>query len=109
LFDMYHTTNQKIAEASRKIPAQDESGNSKTFYCNQIPTFNLKTSTTELSARFRFAFAQDKFLLKHYNLRMFQLLKAEALHSFFPVVCSFHALPFNRDIYENPDDTPPLL
>lgn len=109
LFDMYHASNQKLADSVRNLPVHDESGDSKTFYCNQIPTFNLKTSPSEFSSRFRFAFSQDKFLLKYYNLRMFQLLKAESLISSFPVVCSFRALPFNRDIYESPDDTPPLL
>lgn len=108
-FDMYHTANQKIADSIRKIPAPDAAENSKTFYCNQIPSFNLKTSTTELSVRFRFAFTQNKFLQKHYNLRTFQILKAETLYSGLPMVCSFHALAFNREIYESPDDTPPLV
>ncbi|MFY9151119.1 MAG: hypothetical protein WAO52_03825 [Prolixibacteraceae bacterium] len=109
VFDMYHSANQKIADNIRKIPVQDSTESGKTFYCNQIPTFNLKTSTTELSVRFRFAFTQDKFLQKHYNLRTFQLLKAETLNSSFPVVCSFHSLPFNRELYQSPDDTPPLV
>lgn len=108
VFDMYHTANQKIVESIRKNPTQDSADNGKTFYCNQLPTFNLKTSTTELSVRFRFAFTQNKFLQKHYNLRTFQLLKAEALNSCFPIVSSFHALAFNRKIYDSPDDTPLL-
>lgn len=109
LFDMYHSANQKIVENIRRIPAQDSKEGNKTFYCNQIPTFNLKTSPTEHSVRFSFAFTQNKFLQKHYNLRTFQLLKAETLISGFPVVCSFHSLPFNRELYESPDDTPPLV
>jgi len=108
VFDIYHAANQKLAESIRKVPVQDEGGTNKIFFCNQVPSYNLRTLGTEFSVRFRFAYTQDKFLLKHYNLRTFQLMKAEALHSYFPVVCSFHSLPFNRVLYASPDDTPPL-
>jgi hypothetical protein len=108
VFDMYHTANQKIADDIRKIPVQDNSETNKIFICNQVPTNNLKTSGAEFSIRFRLAFTQDKFLQKYYNLRTFQLMKAETLNSFFPSVCSFHSLPFNRVLYPSPDDTPPL-
>lgn len=108
LFDMYHTANQKIAEKIHNIPSPNETEANKTFICNQVSSFNLRTLGTEFSIRFRFAYTQDKFLLKHYNLRTFQLMKAEAVHSSFPKVHSFHSLPFNRVLYASPDDTPPL-
>ena len=108
VFDMYHTENLKQANQVRKIPVADDSESNKTFFCNQVPSYNLKTSTTEFSVRFRFAFSQDKFLIQHYNLRTFQLMKAEVIHSGFCAVCPFHSLPFNRVLYASPDDTPPL-
>ena len=108
IFDMYHTANQKITRQIHKIPVSDETETNKTFFCNQVPTFNLKTSATEFSIRFRFAYTQDKFLLQHYNLRTFQLMKAETVHSRFPAICSFHSLPFHRVLYASPDDIPPL-
>jgi len=108
VFDMYHSVNQKLANNIRKIPSHDDAGSGKTFYCNQIPSFNLKTSSTEFSIPFRFAFTQDKFLLKHYNLRTFQILKAEQINSMFSTIGSSHFLPFNRVLYASPDDTPPL-
>jgi len=108
VFDMYHAANQKLAEKIHKIPSPDETETNKTFFCNQVPTYNLKTSGTVFSVRLRFACTHDKFLVKYYNLRTFQLMKAESLHSFFPSVCSFHSLPFNRVLYASPDDTPPL-
>jgi hypothetical protein len=107
-FDMYHTANLKIAEKIKKIPTPEEPENNKTFFCNQVPSYNLKTSTTEFSIRFRYAFTQDKFLIQHYNLRTFQLMKAEAIQSSFTAISSFHSLPFNRVIYFSPDDIPPL-
>ena len=107
-FDIYHSADQKLTGNIRKIPVPDESETNKIFLCNQVPTYNLKTSGTDLSVRFRFLCTQDKFLLKHYNLRTFQLMKAETVHSFFPAVSSFHSLPFNRVLYESPDDIPPL-
>ena len=108
VFDIYHSTNQKLADSMMKIPSKKDVDSGKMFFCNQVNTYNLKTTANEFSARFRFACTQDKFFLKHYNLRTFQLMKAESAHSFFPVICSFHSLPFNRVLYASPDDIPPL-
>lgn len=108
LFDMYHAANQKSMGSQTKSPTQDQAEGLKMFVCNQINTYNLKTPSNEFSIRFKLAYTQDKFLLKHYNLRTFQMMKAESLHTSFPVLCSFHSLPFNRVIYFNPDDIPPL-
>jgi len=107
LFDMYHTPDHFLAGKTAKAPASDDA-NSKVFLCSQIPSNTLKTSGTDFVIRFRFACTQNKFLLKHYNLRTFQMMKAEMVHSFFPSVSSFHSLPFNRVLYSSPDDTPPL-
>jgi hypothetical protein len=107
VFDMYHAANQKIAVKTRKVPTSQETDN-KTFFCNQVPSYNLKTSATEFSIRFRNTITQNKFLIQYYNLRTFQLMKAEAVQSSFPALCSFHSLPFNRVVYSSPDDIPPL-
>jgi hypothetical protein len=108
VFDLYHVANLKLSDNPRKKPATDEIENNKVFYCNQLPTYNLKVSANDFTVRFRLSYSQDKYLLKHYNLRTFQLMKAETVHCFFPSVCSFHSLPFNRVLYPIPDDTPPL-
>ncbi|MGE5393949.1 MAG: hypothetical protein ACM3P1_04340 [Candidatus Saccharibacteria bacterium] len=108
LFDMYHATNQKSTNPHAKLPVQNQGDGLKMYVCNQINTYNLKTPSNEFSIRFKLAYTQDKFLLKHYNLRTFQMMKAESLHTSFPVLCSFHSLAFNRVIYFSPDDTPPL-
>ena len=109
VFDMYYSANQKLAGSLSKVPTQDDIQGSKMFFCNQVNTYNLKTPASEFSVRFKLAYTQDKFLLKHYNLRMFQLMKAESLHSSLPVFSTFHSLPFNRVQYFSPDDIPPLL
>jgi len=107
-FDMYHAANLKIALKTKKIPSSQETENNQTFFFNQVPTYNLKTSSTEFSIRFRNTFTQNKFLIQHYNLRTFQLMKAEAIQTGFSSVCSFRSLPFNRVLYSSPDDIPPL-
>lgn len=109
VLDMYLASNQKIADSITKLPVPEDVDTGKMFFCNQVNTYNLKTPAGEFSVRFKLAYTHNKFLLKHYNLRTFQLMKAESLHSFFPVVCSFHSLPFNRVLYASPDDMPPLL
>ncbi len=108
VFDVYHVANQKLADNVRKNPASNNAESSHMFLCNQLPTYNLKTAGNDFTVRFRLSYSQDKFLLKHYNLRTFQMMKAETVHSFFPSVSSFHSLPFNRVLYSSPDDTPPL-
>lgn len=108
VFDLYHAANQKLSENVRKHPSPNEAESNKVFFCNQLPTYNLKISGNDFTIRFRLSYSQDKFLLKHYNLRTFQLMKAETVHCYFPSVCSFHSLPFNRVLYASPDDTPPL-
>jgi len=108
VFDMYHASQMKLVGSTSKAPAKEDVEAGKMFFCNQVNTYNFKTPVGESTLRFKLAYTQDKFLLKHYNLRTFQLMKAESLHSFFPVVCSFHSLPFNRVLYASPDDIPPL-
>lgn len=108
VFDMYHAANLKLEENTKRLPSPDDADANKIFFCNQVPSYNLKTSGTDFSFRLRFICSQNKFLQKYYNLRTFQLMKAETVHSFFPSVCSFHSLPFNRVLYASPDDTPPL-
>lgn len=108
VFDMYHTVNKNLADNIRKIPSHDETGSGKTFFCNQLPSFNLKVSSQELSVRFGYSYTQDKFLLKHYNLRTFQLLKAEQGNQETSLSLSAHFRPYNRILYSGPDDTPPL-
>ena len=109
LFDVYHSTNQKLTGSNRKTPVSNEAESNKVFFCSQVPTYNLKTLGTDFSIRFRFTCTQDKFFLKYYNLRTFQLMKAETLQVSFPMVCSFQSLSFNRVLYASPDDTPPLI
>lgn len=108
VFDMYLASHQKSTEPVTQAPADKDLDAGEMYFCNQVNPNNLKTPAGEFSVRFRLAYTHNKFLLKHYNLRTFQLMKAESLHSFFPVVCSFHSLPFNRVLYASPDDMPPL-
>jgi len=108
VFDLYHAANQKISGNVGKMPSSNETENDKVFFCSQLPTYNLKVPANDFSVRFRLSVSQDKYLLRYYNLRTFQLMKAETVHCFVPSVCSFHSLPFNRVLYASPDDTPPL-
>jgi hypothetical protein len=108
IFDMYHSPNLKLADQAQKFPSSDQSDNNKIFFYNQISSNNIKTPGNDFIVRFRFACTQNKFLLKYYNLRTFQMMKAETIHASFPSIYLFHSLPFNRVLYESPDDTPPL-
>ena len=92
VFDLYHVANQKISDNVRKTPSSNEADGNKVVFCNQLPTYNLKISGNDFSVRFRLSYSQDKYLLKYYNLRTFQLMKAETVQCFFfPSVCLFHS------------------
>lgn len=108
VFDMYHKANQKIADSARKIPRSDENESGKVYFYSQVTTYNFKTSGTSLSVRPVFACTQDKFLQKYYNLRTFQMMKAETVQMSFPSALSVRSIPYNRVLYASPDDTPPL-
>ena len=109
VFDMYHKVNQSFAKNSNKLPYSGESDNNKVFFCNQVTSFNLKTLGSENPIRLRFDVQQDKFLVKYYNLRTFQIMKEETSHISLSAVRYFHSLPYKRVLYSSPDDTPPLV
>jgi len=108
-YDLCHTSDQKLALQNNKKTTSQETENTKTFFCNQVPVFNLKTSPTEANIKFRFACTEDKFLLQHYNLRTFQMMKEEAIQASFISTNLIHSLPFNKVLYSSPDDVPPLV
>jgi len=108
VFDMYHSIDHKLTGSNTKLPYHEDADVLKIYFCTQVNSYNLKTPASEFSIRFKLAYTQDKFLLRHYNLRTFQMMKAESENSFFPVRFSFDSLPFNRVIYFSPDDIPPL-
>lgn len=108
IFDMYHQVNVGITKAASKAPVQKDSENNKVFFCSQATNFNFKVSATENPIRLRFSINQDKFLIKYYNQRTFQITKAETSHVSYSTVRYFHALPYKRVLYSSPDDTPPL-
>lgn len=108
VFDMYHQVNLNFTKSANKTPFQNDSETNKVFFCTQAPGFNLKTPGTENPIRLRFEFNQNRFLIKYYNLRTFQLMKAETSPVSFSSVRYFHSLPYRRVLYSSPDDTPPL-
>lgn len=109
VFDMYHQANQNVSKRANKASSQNDQESNKVFFCNQVTNFNLKTQGTDNSIRLRFAFHQDKFQIKYYNLRTFQMMKAETSHVSASTVRDFHSIPYKKVLYSSPDDTPPLV
>jgi hypothetical protein len=108
VYDLSHASDQKLIKHTHPKPSPQEPDNFKTFFCNQVPVYNLKITPSETTIRFRFACTEDKFLLHYFNLRTFQMMKAEAVTACFTSIGLFHSLPFNKVLYANPDDVPPL-
>jgi hypothetical protein len=109
VFDVYHNASQDVGKHTKKASSSNESEASKVFFCSQVPGHNPKTPGNENPVRLRCSANQDKFLLKYYNQRTFQLMKAETAHSSVFAVRHFMSLPFKRVSFSSPDDTPPLL
>jgi hypothetical protein len=109
IFDMCHQPTLLPGRTTQKLPVKKDGETNKLVFYNPVTSYNLKITGSECWPRMRFSCMQDKFLLKYYNQCTFQLMKTEASLSLIPSICLFHVLPFNRQIYFSPDDTPPLL
>lgn len=105
LFDFYHTSPGRKTVANHQAN-EPESG--KICFFSQANSNNLKVSGTDFVARSRFVCTENRFLLKHHNLRAFQIMKAETVSVCFSAEQSFHSLPYRRVLYMSPDDTPPV-
>jgi hypothetical protein len=106
LFDHYFYKN--TAEA-KEIEASSSKGNQEQktiLLISQTPNFGAKTLAEKTLPRKLQLKSQDKFIQKYYQLRNYQVLKAEVQTQTTPLISSYHYLAFKNYFYSSPDDIP---
>jgi hypothetical protein len=106
LFDIYFDDNQFKPEESETGSANNERKQEKIILISQAVNLDLKTPVQKTTDRKLQLKSQDKFIQKYYQLRNYQVLKAEVQNQTAPLINTYHYLAFKNYFYSVPDDIP---
>jgi hypothetical protein len=106
LFDIYFDNNRvEIKEIETSSP-EDEKEPGSILLINQTFNSGAKVYTSKTVVRKPQLKSHDKFVQKYYQLRNYQVLKAEAQTQTTPLINTYHYLAFKNYFYSIPDDIP---
>lgn len=106
LFDIYFDNNRiEIKEIESNSP-KDEKEQSSILLINQNVNSGAKASASKTVVRKPQLKSHDKYVQKYYQLRNYQILKAEAQIQTAPIISTYHYLAFKNYFYSIPDDVP---
>ena len=106
LFDFYFDDNQLKPEETETGSANKESKQEKIILISQSINLDLKTPVQKTIVRKFLVKSQDKLIQKYYQLRNYQVLKAEIQTQTTPLINTYHYLAFKNYFYSIPDDIP---
>ena len=106
LFDIYFDDNQLKPEETETGSANKESKQEKIILISQSINLDLKTPVQKTIVRKFKVKSQDKLIQKYYQLRNYQVLKAEIQTQTTPLINTYHYLAFKNYFYSIPDDIP---
>jgi len=106
LFDIYFDKNDFETAEIESSQSKDEKGPDTILLISQTTNFGAKTSDQKTFTRKVYIKSHDKFLQKHYQLRNYQVLKAEVQTQTTPLINTYHYLAFKNYFYSIPDDIP---
>lgn len=106
LFDIYFNDNQVKPEETETGSAKNERKQEKIVLISQLTNFDLKTQVHKTVVRKLQVRSHDKFIQKYYQLRNYQVLKAEVQTQTTPLINTYHYLVFKNYFYSVPDDIP---
>ena len=106
LFDIYFDDNQLKPEETETGSANKESKQEKIILISQSINLDLKTPVQKTIVRKFLVKSQDKLIQKYYQLRNYQVLKAEIQTQTTPLINTYHYLAFKNYFYSIPDDIP---
>jgi cell division protein FtsL len=106
LFDIYFDNKQVEIEEIEANSSDDEKEPDTILLISQSSNLGAKTSVNKTVVRKLQLKSQDKFIQKYYQLRNFQVLKAELQTQTTPLISSYHFLAFKNYFYSIPDDVP---
>ena len=106
LFDLYFENNPEKLKVIQTESADNTDVQSNAYFVTQTNTFDVKTSSQKNTGRKLQVQSHAKFVQKYYQLRNFQVLKAEVQTQTSPLILSYHYLVFKNYFFSAPDDEP---
>ena len=106
LFDHYFDKNIEEAKEIEASSSKDNKEQKTILLISQTPNFGAKTLAEKTVLRQLQIKSQDKFIQKYYQLRNYQVLKAEVQTQTTPLISTYHYLAFKNYFYSVPDDIP---
>jgi hypothetical protein len=108
LFDIYFNDNQVKTEETETGSAKDEKKQEKIVLISQSTNLDLKTHAQKTVVRKLQVKSHDKYIQKYYQLRNYQVLKAEVQKQTTPLINTYHYLSYKNYFFSVPDDIPLL-
>jgi hypothetical protein len=106
LFDIYFENNQIEIKVIETGSPEDEKEQGSVLLINQTISSGVKDAASKTAVRKPHLKSHDKFVQKNYQLRNYQVLKAEVQTQTTPIINSYHYLAFKIYFYSVPDDIP---
>jgi len=106
LFDIYFSDTQVKPQETETGSGNDEKRQEKIVLISQSTNLDLKTQVQKPVVRKLQVKSHDKFIQKYYQLRNYQVLKAEVQTQTTPLINTYHYLAFKIYFFSVPDDIP---
>lgn len=106
LFDHYFDKNTAEAKEIENSASKENQDQKSLIFISQSPNIVVKTTVEKTISRKLQLKSQDKFIQKYYQLRNYQVLKAEVQTQTTPLISTYHYLAFKNYFYSVPDDIP---
>lgn len=104
LFDIYLDENKVKPDETEQT--KKEKKQEKIVLISQVTNFDLKTQVQKTVVRKLQVKQHDKLIQKYYQLRNYQVLKAEVQTQTTPLINTYHYLAFKNYFFSVPDDIP---
>ncbi len=106
LFDHYFDKNTAEAKEIEASSSKENQEQKTLVFISQSLNIGVKTTVEKTVPRKLQLKSQDKFVQKYYQLRNYQVLKAEVQTQTTPLINTYHYLAFKNYFYSVPDDIP---
>ena len=106
LFDIYFNDTRIKPGETETGSAKEERKQEKIVLISQSNNLDFKTQVQKTVVRKFQLKSHDKYIQKYYQLRNYQVLKAEVQNQTAPLINSYHYLAFKNYFYSVPDDIP---
>jgi hypothetical protein len=106
LFDHYFDKNTAGAKEIESSSSKEAHEQDPVLLIAQSPSFGAKNLAEKTAPRKLQMKSHDKLVQKYYQLRNYQVLKAEVQTQTAPLIDTYHYLAFKNHFYSSPDDIP---